>query len=97
MISNFSLSVFRAADFDCAGINKLLKRKEQILYQQKARTTRQLTNELKYVVERNTVLGDKMYRMEDLLKKLMQKYDIITEVSKTEKQKNALNAMKLSK
>ena len=61
---------------------------EKNIQKEKAKTTRQLTDELKYVVERNTVFEDKIYKMEELLKGLMEKYennsDIISEGNKTE-------------
>ena len=63
------------------------KMTDKHIQKQKAKTTRQLTDEPKYVVERNTLLEDKMYKMEELLKKIMEKYesnsDIISEGNKT--------------
>ena len=50
------------------------KMTDKHIQKQKAKTTRQLTDDLKYVVKRNKVLEDKMYKMEELLKKVMEKY-----------------------
>ena len=62
------------------------------IQKQKAKTTRQLTDELNNVVERNKVLEEKLYKVEELLKKVMEKYennsDNISEGQKTDRKDN---------